>query len=220
MQYNRKWHEKAGDTGRQGFAQQPQLRRACTETERELIGSSQTCMHVQMLLARTARGGREKGVHGERRGGEGDQWPLASHWRSTGRDRSSPLRVLFCRGHMQLDRGEIIEQSCPLHVTVRPAGGRGRERGRRGEERGRRGSKKQKGRKLEREAFLAPCMDFELAACMFSPIPWPGPPKRCGFAADPGQMGYLPENLLRPVSPFLISHAWPRKRMRVSALRL
>ena len=63
----------------------------------------------------------------EEREKEGDQWPLASHWR-TGRDRSSPLRVLFCRGHMQLDRGEIIEQSCPLHVTVRPAGGRGRER--------------------------------------------------------------------------------------------
>jgi len=76
----------------------------------------------------------------EEREKEGDQWPLASHWRSTGRDRSSPLRVLFCRGHMQLDRGEIIEQSCPLHVTVRPAGGRGRER-----------ERKKRGRERERE---------------------------------------------------------------------
>ena len=51
MQYNRQWHEKAGDTGRQGFAQQPQLRRACTETERE-VDRIESNMHActQMLL--------------------------------------------------------------------------------------------------------------------------------------------------------------------------
>lgn len=156
MQYNRQWHEKAGDTGRQGFAQQPQLRRACTETEREVdrIESNMHACTQMLLVLLEGRAGERRACMGdkrEEREKEGDQWPLASHWR-TGRDRSSPLRVLFCRGHMQLDRGEIIEQSCPLHVTVRPAGGRGRERGRRGEERekerGRRGSKKQKGKKL------------------------------------------------------------------------
>jgi hypothetical protein len=80
-----------------------------------------------------------------------------------------------------------------MSQSDRPEVGEEREREREEEDgkRERRGSKKQKGKKLEGEAFLAPCMDFELAACMFSPIPWPGPPKRCRFAADPGQKGYL-----------------------------
>jgi hypothetical protein len=76
-----------------------------------------------------------------------------------------PLCV-YCSaaGHMQLDREEIIESS-PLHVTVRPARGRGREEMLWGEERVRKEDKQEtKRQKLERETVLASCMDFELIA--------------------------------------------------------
>ena len=70
MQYNRQWHEKAGDTGRQGFAQQPQLRRACTETEREadrIESNMHACTQMLLVLLEGTGEGesrREKGMHG------------------------------------------------------------------------------------------------------------------------------------------------------------
>ena len=72
--------------------------------------------------------------------------------------------------------------SSPLHVTVRPAGGSGeREMKKRrcmGRERtqNKQQEKQLKGQKARERLVLASCMDFELAACMFLPIPWcPGP---------------------------------------------
>jgi hypothetical protein len=65
--------------------------------------------------------------------------------------------------------------SSPLHVTVRPAGGRGRdgEEKMHGERENGQEARETKGQKAigRGRPVVASCMDFELAACMLLPIP-------------------------------------------------